>query len=266
MADGHRKLRRNQRGASRSQPRRRLPLWVIGQSLLALFLIGVVIWGVERLSDPQTLPLRKVNIEGQFKHVTKQKLSEAVAPYVTGGFFTIDLEAIQAAAEKLPWIARTEVRRIWPDSLQIQVEEQVPLARWGESALVSIKGEIFAPPRESFPNGLPQLKGPSGSEHLLVSRFKEIQAQLSPLELQVAQLTMGERRDWHIIFKDGMELVLGRAHNKQRLTRFRRVYTRLLRLHQEDIRRVDMRYTNGFVVAWREGTAPAWVREAALNV
>src|SRR5690625_150160 len=149
MANSRRRRRRNQRGASRSQPRRRLPLRVIGQGLLALFLIGVVIWGGERLSDPQTLPLRKVNIEGQFTHITKQKLSEAVAPYVTGGFFTIDLEAIQTAAEELPWVARTEVRRVWPDSLQIRVEEQAPLARWGKSSLVSMRGEVFSPPRES---------------------------------------------------------------------------------------------------------------------
>jgi cell division protein FtsQ len=225
-----------------------------------------VVWGVRCLADPQTLPLREISIEGQFKHVTKKKLSEAVAAHVTGGFFSVDLEAIRAAAEELPWVARVGVRRVWPDSLQIQVKEQVPLARWGEDALVSVEGEIFTPPLASFPKHLPKLEGPSGSERSLVSRFGEIQAQLSPLELRVAQLTMGERWDWHVVFENGMELILGRAHDKQRLTRFRRIYSRLLQLHREDIRRVDMRYTNGFAVTWRGGTAPAWVREAALDV
>jgi cell division protein FtsQ len=241
-------------------------LRAIGQGLVILSLIVLGVWGAGRLADPQTLPLRKVSIEGQFKHVTKQKLSEAVATYVTGGFFSVDLGAIRRAAEELPWVSQVGVRRVWPDSLQIQVKEKIPLARWGENALVSVEGEIFTPPRESFPKDLPKLKGPSGSERFLVSRFGGIQAQLRPLELQVARLTMGERRDCHVVFGNGMELVLGRTHNKQRLTQFRRIYIRLLRLHREDIRRIDMRYTNGFAVTWRGGTAPAWVREAALDV
>lgn len=255
-----------QHGASRPRSSRPILLRAIGQSLFMLSLIGIVVWGVGRLADPQTLPLREVSIEGQFKHITKHKLSEAIADRVTGGFFSVDLEAIQVAAEELPWVSQVGVRRVWPDSLQIQVKEQTPLARWGEDALVSVEGEIFAPPRESFPKNLPKLEGPLGSERSLVSRFGEIQAQLSSLKLQVAQLTIGERRDCHIVFENGMELVLGRAYNEQRLTQFRRVYIRLLQLHREDIRRIDMRYTNGFAVTWRGGTAPAWVREAALDV
>ncbi|ADE13680.1 cell division protein FtsQ [Nitrosococcus halophilus Nc 4] len=266
MAVRRRKPRRIRQGASRPQPAPALPLRAMGQGLLVLFLVGAAAWGISRLADPQTLPLRKVSIEGQFKQVTQEKLHEAVAPHVSGGFFSVNLETIRAAVEALPWVAQAGVRRVWPDSLRIEVKEQVPLAYWGEEALVSVEGEIFAPPRESFPKGLPKLQGPLGSERLLVSRLGEIEAQLSALELQVAQLTMGERRDWHIVFEDGVELILGRAHSKQRLTRFQQIYARLLQLHREDIRRVDMRYTNGFAVTWRGDTAPAWVREAAFDV
>lgn len=265
MAD-KKKRRRVPRGASRSQPRRIPPLWAIGQGLLVLCLVGLLGWGIDRLLDPQTLPLRKVSIEGEFKHVSQAKLQEAVAAYARGGFFSVNLETVRAAAEELPWVAQAGVRRVWPDSLEIKVKEQVPLARWGEDALVSVEGKIFVPPRESFPKDLPTLQGPLGSEQLLAGRLRKMQVQLRPLELRVVQLTMGERRDWNVAFEDGMELVLGRAHSEQRLSRFRQIYARLLQLHREDIRRVDMRYTNGFAVTWRGDAAPAWVREAAFDV
>lgn len=263
---GSKKNRRTRAGASRPQPRRPLPLRGLGQGVLWLSLLGVMIWGIVYLLDPQTLPMRKVSVEGQFTHVTKQGLYAAVAAYVTGGFFSVDLMAVQVAAERLPWVARASVRRIWPDSLRIQIKERVALARWGEDALVSVKGKVFVPPKESFPKGLPELDGPSGSERLLVTRFKRVRAQLKPLNLRVTRLTMGERRDWHIVLEDGMELVLGQARSTKRLARFRQVYARLLQFHREDIKRVDMRYTNGFAVTWRGGEAPAWIREVALNV
>ncbi|ADJ27201.1 cell division protein FtsQ/DivIB [Nitrosococcus watsonii] len=261
------KNRRVQRGASRSQPPRAFPWWTIGRGLLALLLVAVVVWGSNRLTDPKTLPLRQVSIKGQFKRVTQQKLHRVTANYVSGGFFNVNLKAIRMAVEKLPWVAQANVRRVWPDSLQIEVHEKIPLARWGEDALISIEGEIFTPPEASFPKGLPKLQGPPDSERLLMSRLGKIQAQLSSLGLQVVQLTLGERRDWHVVFEDGMELILGRAHSKQRLTRFQQIYAHLLRLHREDIKRVDMRYTNGFAITWHDGnTAPAWVREAAFDV
>lgn len=260
------KNRRTRAGASRPQPRRPFPLRRLGQGMFWLSLLGMMIWSIVYLVDPQTLPMRKVSVEGQFTHITKQRLYEAVAAHVTGGFFSVNLMTVQAAAERLPWVARASVQRIWPDGLRIQIKEQVALARWDEDALVSVKGKIFVPPKESFPRGLPELNGPSGSEQLLVARFKRVRAQLKPLNLRVTRLTMGERRDWHIVLEDGIELVLGRAHSTKRLTRFRQVYTRLLQFHREDIKRVDMRYTNGFAVTWRGGAAPAWIREAALNV
>lgn len=257
---------RQRQGASRPQPRHLLPGKVIGGSVFLLSLIGALVWGGERLADPKILPVRRVSIEGQFKYITQQSLREAVAAQVSGGFLQVNLKAVQAAAEELPWVAQASVYRVWPDSLRIQVREQEPLARWGKDALVSVQGEIFAPAKKSFPEFLPELWGPAGSERLLTARLMAIQAQLKPLGLQVAELIMGERRDWQVKFAHGMELILGRAHSKQRLARFQQIYVRLLRLYQEDIRCIDMRYPNGFAVTWRGTTAPAWVREAAFDV
>lgn len=263
---GRKKNRQTRRGASRPQPRRPFPLRGLGQGVLWLSLLGMIAWGIVYLADPQTLPMRKVSVDGQFTHITKQRLHEAVAACVTGGFFSVDLEAIQLATERLPWVAEASVHRIWPDSLRIQIKEQVALARWGKDALVSVKGKVFVPPKESFPKGLPELNGPSGSGRLLATRLKRVRAQLKSLNLRVTQLTMGERRDWHVVFENGIELVLGRGHSTERLTRFRQVYARLLQFYREDIKRIDMRYTNGFAVTWRGGVAPGSIHGVALNV
>ena len=37
------------------------------------------------------------------------------------------------ALEQLPWVRRVSVRRVWPDRLEVTLEEHVALARWGDA-------------------------------------------------------------------------------------------------------------------------------------
>ncbi|CAH9019314.1 cell division protein FtsQ/DivIB [Candidatus Nitrosacidococcus sp. I8] len=255
------------RGASRPKPLLRpILLQVIGQGLFLLSLAGLIILGTKWFLDPKRLPLQEVNIEGEFKHLNKQDINDAIASDVAKGFFGIDLKSVQAATKKLPWIAQIKVRRVWPDQLKIQVKEQIPLARWGERSLVSIDGIRFSPPLESFPQNLPKIIGNTGSEQRVASQFKAIQQQLQGLGLRIVEFSIGDRQDCYIIFNNGIELVLGRAYNQQRLVKFYQIYLQLLQQHQEDIQKVDMRYANGFSVIWHNNEIPTWAREAVLDV
>ena len=58
-------------------------------------------------------------------------------PYAQRGFFAVDLEAAQTAVAHLPWVERAEVRKRWPDVLEVQVIEHMPFARWGADRLLS---------------------------------------------------------------------------------------------------------------------------------
>ena len=77
------------------------------------------------------------------KHVTREQIENAVHGQVMGNFLTVDLEAVRNAFGKLPWVRVAYVRRVWPQSLEVMLEEHVALARWGGAALVSTHGEVF---------------------------------------------------------------------------------------------------------------------------
>ena len=51
-----------------------------------------------------------------------------------GTFFTVDLERRVDAFGALPWVRKVEVRRQWPDRLEVVIEEHRPLARWNDDA------------------------------------------------------------------------------------------------------------------------------------
>jgi cell division protein FtsQ len=55
--------------------------------------------------------------------------------------------------------------------------------------------------------------------------------------------------------QSGLELRLGRNDQHQRLHRFIDVYTDKLMGQKQNIKHIDMRYTNGLAVAWKKAKA-----------
>lgn len=248
LFNGH-KTGRKKSGASRKQEKK-FPLRALVLGMASVALLVMAGWTAQRLSDPDLLPLKSVQVEGQFDHVTSEQLKQVVAPLLTGGFFHVDVEAIQAAADSLPWVKSTSVRRVWPDTVKIKVTEQVAFARWGKTALVNEQGVLFTPGLKTMPDNLPLLSGPRDSEVQLVQQLINIDELLQPLGLRIKHMILNQRRSWQLTLDNGIDVVLGRKHSLQRMQRFIQVYPTRLAAEVAHIKHVDMRYNNGFAVRW----------------
>jgi len=228
------------------------PRWVLLIVLVPL-LVGSVSWGWMQLSDPATFPIKSVRIETPLKRVSKEEIRHAVSGHVNGGFMRVDVEGIRDDLESLPWVSQASVRRSWPDVLIIGVQEQKPVARWSNGGLLNARGELFQPKEEAQWTMLPLLRGPKGTEMILMEEYQAMQGMVEPLGLRISHLTMNERRAWSLNLDNGLKLRLGRNNAHVRLLRFVRVYAKVLKPRQEKIDSVDLRYTNGFAVRWRDG-------------
>lgn len=253
-------MTRRHKGASRHaaneeelgpQPHRLAPLLIIA------LLLGVVVWGGSLLLDPKTLPVTTVRVENELKHLERETVRRAVLPHVKEGFLRVNVEAIRKELEALPWVAKASVRRAWPDVLTIGLREQQAAARWEQGGLLNPKGERFAEKEMTTWKNLPLLQGPKQTEKILMSEYLTMQDALSPLGLHISRLSMDRRRAWSVRLDNGLHLRLGRNNSQKRLLRFVRVYTKVLQPRVESIDSVDLRYTNGFAVRWREGNAAA---------
>lgn len=201
-------------------------------------------------------PLRAVRVEGELLHVTSESIAQSLHGRASGGFFTVDLGAVRAGLEAIPWVRLAEVRRAWPDRLEVYLEEHVAMARWGspgDGRLVNTFGEIF---RGASDAALPSLAGPSGTEREVTRRYAQFRELLAPLELEPRAVTLSPRYAWQLRLSSGLAVQLGRESEKQpvreRLARFVAFYPQTLGALGRRFEYVDLRYPNGFALRVRD--------------
>jgi cell division protein FtsQ len=241
---------------------RALPwLKLTAQAGLLLTLSGALSLGVTWMRNPHNMPLRSVQIEGEFRKLNAEQLQVAVADKARGGFFSVNVDAVRRAVEALPWVASATVRRVWPDRLQVHVVEQRAAARWGDTGVLNMSGHLFTPEAATIPPRLPRLAGPDELRRRVMESYIEMTAALVPIGLRVAELRVDNRRAWLLRLDDGVELHLGRDDALARLERFVRVYPTVFAAHAAALETVDLRYSNGFAVRWDRSPETAGQRQ-----
>ena len=224
-------------------------------ALYAFAAAGLILAGGYSVLHSPLLPLRYLDLRGELKHVTLEQAQRAARAGATGTFLSVDLDAVRRAFESLPWVRKVEVRRLWPDRIQVSIEEQVALARWGAAAqpqrLVNTYGEVF---EGDLPEAarLPQFAGPTGSAEEVTRRYAAFRQALAPLHLEPQQVLLSQRYSWRLLLSNGLTLELGRDQLKepalQRLSRFVAYYAQTLGRLNRKFEYADLRYPSGFAL------------------
>jgi cell division protein FtsQ len=231
----------------------------LSSALLAAALLALLAAGLWWLAQRPMFTLKTIRVEGvadmQLRRVNPQTIRASAVPHIKGNFFTSDLDAVRSAFESVPWVRKATVRREWPDTLIVSIEEHQALGTWGDDGrLLSAKGDVFtANLAEAEDDGeLLEFDGPDGSEKEVVARFDQLRDWLAPIKLTPEALALSNRYAWTVRLDNGMTVQLGRADSdatlKQRITRLVSVYPQLMERLQGKIENVDMRYPNGLAL------------------
>jgi cell division protein FtsQ len=193
--------------------------------------------------------VREVRVLGTLTHVTREQVDATVKKQLTGNFFTVDLAGARRAFERLPWVRRVEVRRVWPDRLHVVLDEHVAIARWNDSGLVNTHGEVFSAASDAK---LPVFDGPQGSAQEMARQYTLFSDALAAVRLSPSSITLSQRRAWEVRLSSGLTLKLGRDQVNERLATFLSVYERTVAPVSSRLDYVDLRYPNGFAVRLTE--------------
>jgi cell division protein FtsQ len=221
----------------------------LGLAALSLATLGALLLALDR-------PVRTVSMDGSFQRVSPGQIEKAVAPYARAGFLSTDLDSVEDAVEALPWVDHARVQRRWPNSLHVTVVEQTAAARWGDSGLLNMRGQLFVRSATHVPAELPRLSGPEGTESQVAQRYLAAQGRVLEAGMRIAALRLDERGAWEMDLDSGVTVRLGRRDVDERIDRFIRTVSQVIAHRMSEISYVDMRYSNGFAIGWRSA-APA---------
>lgn len=202
------------------------------------------------------VPVSRVAVNGEFRQVAKQTISDRMQPFLEAGYLQLDLEGMREQLREIPWVFDVEISRHWPNEIVISVEEQTPIARWGKQGYLNFRGELFVPEgiSKSFPamTRLPMLDGPVGLSKEVMNHYRELNSMLQKHGLTLTRLRLDERGSWSAQLDNGIDMYLGDGEVMEKMRRFLSAYRLALASDFERASSVDMRYSSGFAVSWRE--------------
>jgi cell division protein FtsQ len=217
--------------------------------IAGLAILGASLGAAYWLLMPERFPVSQVVLRGELKNTSAAQI-EAALPRLAGNgagnFFAVNLAEVRAAVERLPWVRRVSVRRVWPGGLEVSIEEHVALARWGDDRLVNTYGEAFSAKTAAT---LPSFVAPGGTSAEVARRYRSFSEILAPLDTRVERIVLSPRHAWQLRLANGLHVMLGRDADlaEARLRQFVEVYPKT-KPHEY----VDLRYPNGFAVRTRD--------------
>ena len=146
-----------------------------------------------------------------------------------------------------------EYQRVSADQIDVVLVEYRAVAHWGQERLISARGQLFTTPGAAELQGLPQLDGPDDRIEEVMAFHDSAQQQLAGIGLSLKGVRLSQRGSWSLQLGNGASIVVGRTALPQaRLGRLVRVLPQLLEGERRPFERIDLRYTNGFAIAWGE--------------
>lgn len=239
------------------------------------FVAGAVFVGLA-LTALARLPIftiRAVQVDGEVARNSATTIRANALTKLAGNFFSINLAHTRQAFESVPWVRHATVRRVWPNSLAVTLEEHHAVAYWhrdeGDDQLVNQQGEVFvANLGDVEDDNLATLQGPDGTAAQMLSLLRRLDGALDPLQVHVDTLRLSERGSWSATLDDGATLELGRGTEAELLARVQRYAATIAQVvshYHGPVEAVDLRYAQGYALRVRGVTTLPAGASAPVN-
>jgi cell division protein FtsQ len=225
----------------------------LNKILAPLCMIGVILITYQLSPIMLDREITSLEISGPFQRVTALHIEDAINEEISAGFIGADIDRIKDLVIALPWIDQARITRRWPSHISITVTEQIPAAVWHEHGLLNTHGELFIKNARHIPAELPRLSGPNNTSDAVARRYLGVREQLISRGLDVRRVNLNNRGSWEITLVNGINVRLGGKAVDERINLFLNVVTEIIVSRSEEIDYVDMRYANGFAIAWKNG-------------
>ena len=164
--------------------------------------------------------IAEIDVEG-VSGARADEVRALVVPQGRRSILSLDPDDVRARVQSLDWVADARVRRLWPSTIEIEVERRQAYARWqadGQISVIDYNGERLLAERAADHGDLPLVVGEGAGpavEPLLIAleNLPQVRERLRAL------VRVGDRR-WNVELESGITIALpeeGAAHALEQL-------------------------------------------------
>jgi cell division protein FtsQ len=197
-------------------------------------------------------PIKKISLVSHINYSDKIKIYKKSKKYLSKkSFFNLKIIDLKKEIENVDWIRLADVRRVYPDEIEIYIIEHIPIAIWNDKMFLNDLGEIF------FANDidikLPKIYSTNDRNKIIFKYFVTFSKNLIKNNIHHSVIKMDEnnRRSLTIKLSSNIIIYLGSNDIMNKIDTFFKVYNSLNSSDLTKIRYIDMRYSNGFAVGWK---------------
>jgi len=226
--------------------------------ILTLAGVALALWftGVREYVNWIDRQIGFVIVDGATRHIDTNAVEQGLWREINAPLLDLDLQRLHETLVSQPWINEASIKRSWPAAIEVELIEEVPVARWGGRGLLNHEGDIFWPELKPEYESLPQLSGPSHETVRIMQQYHDLSQLFSRSQMRILGLRLEPRGAWDIELDNGIHIIAGREELMPRLRRFLDVYAAQLAYRAAEVAEVDIRYTNGVAVRWKEDAGP----------
>jgi len=122
---------------------------------------------------------------------------------------TLELDSAKERIEALPWVGTATLKKLFPDSLEIEITEREPFALWQHDGVVSLidaSGRIITEDVGERYATLPRVVGPGAAP--LAATYTALLDEFPTIKARARAGVYISGRRWTIVLDNGMQLML----------------------------------------------------------
>ena len=226
-------------------------------------LILILIMGGKALRDA---PPAAIHVNHQGLTVAEYRaLQHVMNQQSVSNFFTSDLQALRDITTGLAWVDQVSISRDWQQGIVVTVLPKQAVANFGTERLVDATGNVFVPAdsRDLTQEDFATLQGDMTQAPVIMQQMQQVNDWYAPLGLQVEDIILSPRMTWLIRFDNGLRIIVDNENTAQKLLNLSQLLGNQLKNRRDEMQSVDLRYKNGFTIAWN--IAPPKDNETPVN-
>ncbi len=207
--------------------------------IIIFLLLSLILY----ISDSFVYPIEEVEITSTTSNYDTEKINDIVASIQGQDLLSLDLSDIKRSIRSDDWIRDVEIKKSFPDTLEIIIIPQQPFAIYN-SKIMMMDGSVIG--ARSLPLDLPIIIDHTNDSQSSMNTMILTVKLLQKIDLDIKKV---EIHDSLIkVFTSSNILISDRVNYEVNLNRLVITFQDLKKLFKREIKSIDMRYSNGFAI------------------